>query len=28
MEFDAQGDPYAGTAALIAQTLQNLGSSA
>jgi len=28
MEFDAQGDPYAGTAALIAQTLQYLGSPA
>jgi sugar phosphate isomerase/epimerase len=28
MEFDAQGDPYAGTAALIAQTLQYLGSAA
>jgi sugar phosphate isomerase/epimerase len=26
MEFDATGDPYAGTAALIAQTLQYLGS--
>ncbi len=26
MEFDTQGDPYAGTAALIAQTLQYLGS--
>jgi sugar phosphate isomerase/epimerase len=26
MEFDSQGDPYAGTAALIAQTLQHLGS--
>jgi sugar phosphate isomerase/epimerase len=26
MEFDSQGDPYAGTAALIAQTLQYLGS--
>ncbi len=28
MEFDTQGDPYAGTAALIAQTLQYLGSPA
>ena len=28
MEFDATGDPYAGTAALIAQTLQYLGSAA
>jgi sugar phosphate isomerase/epimerase len=28
MEFDAPGDPYAGTAALIAQTLQYLGSPA
>ena len=28
MEFDAAGDPYAGTAALIAQTLQYLGSAA
>jgi sugar phosphate isomerase/epimerase len=28
MEFDAQGDPYAGTAALIAQTLQYLGPTA
>jgi sugar phosphate isomerase/epimerase len=28
MEFDTQGDPYAGTAALIAQTLQYLGPSA
>jgi sugar phosphate isomerase/epimerase len=28
MEFDAPGDPYAGTAALIAQTLRYLGSSA
>jgi sugar phosphate isomerase/epimerase len=26
MEFDSAGDPYAGTAALIAQTLQYLGS--
>jgi sugar phosphate isomerase/epimerase len=26
MEFDSQGDPYAGTTALIAQTLQYLGS--
>jgi sugar phosphate isomerase/epimerase len=26
MEFDTQGDPYAGTGALIAQTLQYLGS--
>jgi len=28
MEFDAQGDPYPGTAALIAQTLQYLGLAA
>jgi sugar phosphate isomerase/epimerase len=28
MEFDAQGDPYAGTATLIAQTLQYLGPAA
>jgi sugar phosphate isomerase/epimerase len=28
MEFDTQGDPYSGTAALIAQTLQYLGSPA
>jgi sugar phosphate isomerase/epimerase len=28
MEFDTQGDPYHGTAALIAQTLQYLGSPA
>ena len=28
MEFDTQGDPYAGTAALIAQTLRYLGSPA
>jgi sugar phosphate isomerase/epimerase len=28
MEFDAYGDPYSGTAALIAQTLQYLGSPA
>ena len=27
MEFDAHGDPYPGTAALIAQTLQYLGSA-
>jgi sugar phosphate isomerase/epimerase len=28
MEFDAHGDPYSGTAALIVQTMQYLGSSA
>jgi hypothetical protein len=28
MEFDTQGDPYRGTAALITQTLQYLGSPA
>jgi hypothetical protein len=28
MEFDTHGDPYPGTAALIAQTLQYLGSPA
>ncbi len=28
MEFDAKGDPYPGTAALIAQTLRYLGSAA
>jgi len=28
MEFDTHGDPYPGTAALIAQTLQHLGSTA
>jgi len=28
MEFDASGDPYPGTAALIAQTLHYLGSAA